>query len=120
MTTQTTPRVLDLTPMTGTNLKEHLALPDGIVLLEHDQEPDPESGVFRILNPSSGDDRLTWDKRDFRAMQDARQTYIDLVKKGFKPFRVDATGKQTTEAMQEFDPLAQQVIFVPMRPVMGG
>jgi hypothetical protein len=88
--------------------------------LEQGQEALPEFGMFRILSPKSGDDRLTWDKRDFRAMQDARQTFLDLVKKGFKPFRVGGDGNRSNEVMREFDPTAQQVVFVPMAPVAGG
>lgn len=120
MMTRTAPRMLDLAPIFGSNIREPMPLPDSIVLLEHGQEPDSENCMFRILSPKSGDDRLTWDKRDFGAMQDARQTFIELVKKGFKPFRVGGDGKRSNEVMQEFDPSAQQVVFVPMAPVAGG
>lgn len=120
MTTQTAPRKLDLSLMMGSNLKESMEIPEGLSLLEPGQEPGPEDGCFRILSPKSGDDRLTWDKRDFSAMQEARRTFVDLVKKGFKPFRVGNDGKKSNEVMQQFDPLAQQVIFVPMAPVAGG
>ena len=95
MTTQVAPKEIDLRPILGAAVTERLTLPEGICILDNDQACDPEFGLFRILNPKTGDDRLTWDKRDFRAMQDARKTFIDLVKKGLKPFRVGGDGKRT-------------------------
>lgn len=120
MTTMTAERVIDLSPMTRTNLKEQLQVPECFTILEAGADPAAEHNVFRILNPKSGDDRLTWDRRDFAAIQEARHTFVDLVKKGFKPFRVGQDGRRSNTIMQEFDPTAQQVIFVPMQPVVGG
>ncbi len=113
-------RIIDLTPMTCTNLKDCLVVPECFDLLQDGETANPEHNEFRIQNPASGDDRLTWDRRDFSAIQEARRTFVDLVKKGFKPFRVGLDGKKTNAVMQEFDPVAQQVLFIPMPVVAGG
>jgi hypothetical protein len=46
--------------------------------------------------------------------------FIDLIKKGLKPFRVGRDGNATAEVMQEFDPTAEEVIFLPMKMVTAG
>lgn len=125
MTTLDAVRKIDLTPMvspTGKplNIRDELVVPENMAVMAGEQEPAEHHGVFRILNPRSGDDRLTWDKRDFQATKEARRTFLELIQKGFKPFRVGPNGRRSNEAMQEFDPTAQQVLFVPMAPVAGG
>jgi hypothetical protein len=118
MTTTPTLNTITLHPLTNTNLQEQYQLPPTITL--NNEPPTPHHHQYRILNPKTGDDRLTWDTRDFQAMQDARKTYLDLIQKGYKPFKVDPQGKKTNQPMITFDPTASQVIFVPMSPVMGG
>jgi hypothetical protein len=110
--------IITLYPLTNTNLQEQYQLPPTITL--NNEPPTPHHHQYRILNPKTGDDRLTWDTRDFQAMQDARKTYLDLIQKGYKPFKVDPQGKKTNQPMITFDPTASQVIFVPMSPVIGG
>lgn len=109
---------ITLTPLQNTTLTETYTLPHTITL--NDTPPTPHHHQYRILNPQTGDDRLTWDTRDFQAMQDARKTYLDLIQKGYKPYRVDPQGNKTNQPMTTFDPTASQVIFVPMAPVAGG
>jgi hypothetical protein len=46
--------------------------------------------------------------------------FVNLIKKGLKPFRVGVDGKATSEVMDEFDPHAEEVIFLPQALVAGG
>ena len=98
---------------------EEIPLPSGIVVSEKDQLGEHEC-MFRIMHQEKGDERLTWDRRDFAQIKAAKKLFLDLIKKGLKPFRVGVGGAQSSEAMAEFDPLAEEVIFMPHALVAGG
>ncbi len=113
-----TTSVLDLRPLTGSKLEvkvetELQRLPDG-------QKPTASQHMFRIMHPEHGDERLVWNSGVFADIKEAKRTFIELVKKGLKPFRVGTDGKASAEAMSEFDPLAEEVIFMPQALVTGG
>jgi hypothetical protein len=112
--------VLDIPAIQGTKLRDEVELPEGIEVLPDGQEPAPGHFCFRILDPLKGDERLTWDSRDFRQIKAAKDLFVSLLKKGLKPFRVGLGGKATSEVMTEFDPTAEEVIFLPHAMVAGG
>jgi hypothetical protein len=102
----------------GTSLREEVELPEGIQILEGDLPQGKH--CFRIMDPEKGDERLTWDSGDWFQIKAAKELFVKLIKKGLKPFRVGTDGKATSEAMSEFDPHAEEVIFLPQALVAGG
>lgn len=120
MTTEIEERTIEFTVIHGTKLKETIKVPNEMVILEDDQKVRDHHHVFRILSPEKGDERLTWDSRSLMELQAAKRMFIDLVKKGLKPFRVGVNGQATSEVMSEFDPSAEEVIFLPQALVCGG
>jgi hypothetical protein len=88
--------------------------------MEDGQEKPAGHFMFRILSQEKGDERLTWDSSSLRELQGAKEMFVNLIKKGLKPFRVGVDGKATSEVMDEFDPHAEEVIFLPQALVAGG
>lgn len=113
-------RTIELTVMSGTQLKESIDVPDGIHVMEDGQEKPAGHFMFRVLSQEKGDERLTWDSASLRELQAAKQMFVNLIKKGLKPFRVGIDGAATSEVMDEFDPHAEEVIFLPQALVAGG
>ena len=112
------PRTITVPVVEGTILRATVELPDEIQILEGKQ---PKGlSCFRILDPEKGDERLTWDSRSFDQIKAAKKLFVDLVKKGLKPFRVGTNGQATSEVMTEFDAHAEEVLFLPYKMVRGG
>jgi hypothetical protein len=120
MTDTAEARTIQLTIMTGTKLKESFEVPDGLHIMEDGENVPDDHFVFRILCQEKGDERLTWDSRSLRELQAAKQMFVDLIKSGLKPFRVGVNGKATSEVMDQFDPHAEEVIFLPQALITGG
>jgi len=114
------PRSIEVPAVRGTSLRETVEVPDEIQILEDGQSPAEGHFCFRILDPLKGDERLTWDSRDFRQIKAAKDMFVNLIKKGLKPFKVGVGGKASSEVMSEFDPTAEEVIFLPQALVAGG
>lgn len=64
-----------------------------------------------------GDMKTMWSKNNPDEVRHARDTFKDLISKGFTAFRVDADGEKAGQ-MREFDPEAEKVILVPA--IAGG
>lgn len=77
-------------------------------------------GLFRIINQKDGDRRLVWNSMSISEINDARDTFNQLVEEGFVPHRVDPQGNRTAEVMDEFDPSAEETIFAPIPMLVGG
>jgi hypothetical protein len=120
MMTQTAPRQLDIAPIIGSRKTVAVEIQPELRLLEGDEQPAPGHFVFRILNPLTGDDRLTWDSTSLPEIKAAKQQFLDLVEKGLTPYRVGVNGKPTAEVMDEFDPTAEEVVFLGHQLVAGG
>lgn len=120
MTESTEQRTIEFTALAGTSVKESITVPDEITILEDGQEPDKDHFVFRILSPEKGDERLTWNSRSLMEIRAAKEMFVELIKKGLKPFRVGLNGAATSNVMDEFDPSAEEVIFLPQALVAGG
>lgn len=80
----------------------------------------PFHGVMRVMTPKDGDKRVTWDSRDFTQIREAKEMFDKCVTQGLVPYRVGVGGKATCEVMSEFDPHAEEIIFLPIQAVVGG
>lgn len=69
-----------------------------------------------VLDPT-GHTRITWDSDKRDEIENARRTFDELTKKGYKAFRVKKDGGEG-EAMKAFDADAEKMILVP--PIAGG
>lgn len=124
MTNVMTQPTIDISPLMASGralrVKEEVEIPEGVRRLEDGVQPEEGHVVFRILHPEKGDDRLTWDPMSLLELQGAKKLFMDLVKKGLKPFKVGVDGKATAEAMSRFDPRAGEVMFLATAMIAGG
>ena len=77
-------------------------------------------GCFRVMTEKDGDKRYTWDRHDFAQIQEAKAFFDKCVAEGLVPHRVGVGGKATADIMVEFDPLAEEIVFIPVKMVTGG
>lgn len=116
-----TVRVIKVKTLQGSNIQEEVIIPDELhVVDDNGMKPVHHDRMFRILSQDKGDDRITWDSQSLADIRAAKNMFVDFIKKGLKPFKVGVDGKVTAEVMREFDPLAEEVIFLPMARVAGG
>lgn len=73
-------------------------------------------GELSVMGPG-GDTKVIWDSDNDDEVENARQTFDDLVDKGFAAFAVKRRGGQG-ERIKEFDPEQEKLILVP--PMAGG
>lgn len=98
-----------------------LKIPDNLGLMDDPAQKAPEGfGCFRIMTPKDGDKRVVWDSRDFSQISDAKAMFDELVVKGLIPYCVGINGRASSEVMVEFDPYAEEIIFLPIALVVGG
>lgn len=90
------------------------------IRIHDDPEPPAGHGVFRILTAQDGDRRVVWNRFVLEEIRAARNMFLDLVKKGLVPHKVGTGGKPTSEVIREFDPNAEEIIFLPVAAVVGG
>jgi hypothetical protein len=100
-------------------------VPPELTIVETDAEleqlrQDPNIGIFRCLSPKTGDTRIVWNRMSLAEISAAKKQFLELVKKGMTPYRVGADSKRSSQVMKEFDPHAQEIIFMPMSLVGGG
>ncbi len=77
-------------------------------------------GCFRIMSQADGDRRVVWCRMVIAEIRAAKKMFMDLISKGMTPYKVGVDGKATADVMDEFDPTAEEVIFMPMRAIGGG
>ena len=111
---------LKVTLFQGGNLQGEIDVPESLQFLEDGQQRQPTQHMFRIVNQKDGDKRVVWDSRSLAEIQDAKEMFDKLVAEGMVPYKVDSKGKKTPQVMQEFDPLAEEIIFAPIAAVAGG
>jgi hypothetical protein len=119
MTTATL-REIEVPLVKNSNVKEKIAVPDKLRILEDKEKAGEWERCFRFLTPKDGDKRVVWDSRDMDQIEEAKAMFDECVAKGLVPYRVGRDGKQTSEVMDEFDPEAEEVIFMPIAQVAGG
>lgn len=116
----TAERTIEAQVFKGSNTAVQIAVPDNLRILE-DHENTPEGcGVFRVMTPKDGDKRIVWDCRDMNQIEEAKAMFDKLIQEGLVPYKVGLDGKATSEVMDEFDPHAEEILFLPIALVTGG
>lgn len=70
-----------------------------------------KKNCMKILS-ESGDDRIIWDMNNGREAKEAKSKFVELLKKGYKAYSVDAKGKKNRR-IEEFDVEAEEILMVP-------
>lgn len=99
--------------------KKTLPIPDELRVTDGTCQADGDC-VFRIMSQKDGDKRVVWNKFSIPEINAANQLFKDLIAEGMVPYKVGVDGKATSEVMTEFDATAEEVIFLPIRAVVGG
>jgi hypothetical protein len=102
------------------NLSAKIKIPDSLQILDDNETPPEGFGAFRVMTPKDGDKRVVWDKRDFAQIIEAKSMFDECVVQGLVPYLVGLDGRATAEVMAEFDPHAEEIIFLPIAMVAGG
>lgn len=103
------------------NLSTKLKIPDSLGIMDDPAQTAPKGfGCFRIMTPKDGDKRVVWDSRDFAQISEAKAMFDELVVQGLVPYCVGVNGRASSEVMAEFDPYAEEIIFLPVAMVVGG
>ena len=125
MTTATMDREIDISLLragqNSSNVSGKLMIPECLGIIDNPAEKPPEGfGCFRIMTPKDGDKRVVWDSRDFAQINEAKGMFDKLVVQGLVPYCVGVNGRASSEVMSEFDPYAEEIIFLPIAMVAGG
>ncbi len=96
-------------------------IPDTLSVLEDPQSiKPPGSGMFRILSRQHGDTRVVWNRYSLAEVRAAKEMFDDLILKGLIPYVVGDDGRASAIVMDEFDPSAEEVLFMPIQMLAGG
>ena len=91
-----------------------------LTVLADGEQKQNNCGCFRILSQKDGDKRVVWRRESIPEINAAHKLFSDLVTQGMVPYRVGINGNASSDVMREFDPTAEEVIFLPMRMIVGG
>lgn len=100
--------------------KQTYEVPSELQVLAESAEAPADFGCFRIMSQADGDKRVVWCRRVIAQIKSAKKMFMDLLSKGMVPYKVGIDGEATAEVMTEFDPTAEEVIFMPVRAIAGG
>lgn len=106
--------------------KQTYEVPDILQIIEKEAALDAaifgsgDYGCFRIMSQADGDKRVVWCRRKIAQIKAAKQMFMDLLSKGMVPYKVGVDGAATADVMTEFDPTAEEVIFMPVKAIAGG
>ncbi len=67
--------------------------------------------VMKILT-EKGDERIVWDRENGRQAKQAKQKFLELLKKGYTAFSVDHASEKNRK-IKEFDIDAEEIMMVP-------
>jgi hypothetical protein len=116
-----TERKIELSLIQGSKIAKEFTIPAGLGVIDNPQETPPAGfGCFRVMTPKDGDKRVVWDSQDFSQIREAKEMFDELVAEGLCPYRVGTNGRASSDVMDEFDPHAEEVIFMPIAMVAGG
>jgi hypothetical protein len=117
----TVDRTIEISVVNNSKLTTEIKIPDSLQILENPRDkPSVGFGCFRVMTPKDGDKRVVWDKTDFTQIVEAKEMFDKLIMEGLVPYRVGINGQASSEPMDEFDPHAEEVIFMPIALVAGG
>jgi hypothetical protein len=115
-----TQQYVEVAGIKGSSVTEKVGIPDALRIMEDGEKPQKGHHVFRVMTAKDGDKRVIWDCRDLAQINDAKTMFDELVAQGLVPYKVGTDGRATSEVMDEFDPAAEEVIFLPVAMVTGG
>jgi hypothetical protein len=98
-------------------------VPVNITILDKGVEFPEVKGTcrWRVLSQKDGDSRLTWNNMNIAEINAAQDMFEDMIENGgMEAFKVGVDGQMSSEKMTEFDPHAEEVIFMPMKAIVGG
>lgn len=96
-------------------------IPDALTVLDDPKEAAPQGcGCFRIMTKEDGDKRVVWNSMNLGEIRAAKEMFDQLIQEGLVPYKVGVDGQASSEVMDEFDPVAEEVIFMPVAMVAGG
>lgn len=96
-------------------------VPDDLhVLTDGENTSVVEHGCFRIVTAKDGDKRIIWCRNVMAEISAAKRMFLDLITKGMVPYKVGLDGHASATVMKEFDPTAEEVIFMPVAAIAGG
>ncbi len=82
-------------------------------------DEDPVNGAhYMAVMDATGDTKIIWSKDNHDEVENARRSFNDFKKKGYKAFHVVGKKGETGDQMDEFDPDAERIIFV--KAMAGG
>jgi hypothetical protein len=90
------------------------------ILDDPSSQPPKGSGCMRIPTEADGDKRVIWDNQDLEQIAEAELTFNNLIAQGMEAYKVGIDGKKSSEKIFEFDPHAEEIIFVQLAMVAGG
>lgn len=113
---------MNITPIANANSKVFEEIETNLLVLGPNARKsfNCRLGMFRILNQEDGDKRVVWDRSSLTEINDAKRLFDQLVEQGLVPYQVDARGTRTTKVLTQFDPEAEEIIFVPIKQMVGG
>jgi len=115
-----TQQYVEVAGIKGSSVTEKVGIPDTLRIMEDGERPSQGHHVFRVMTAKDGDKRVVWDCHDLAQINDAKTMFDELVAQGLVPYKVGTDGRATSEVMDEFDPAAEEVIFLPVAMVTGG
>lgn len=95
-------------------------IPDELKVLDDNETVEAGHRCWRIMSKHDGDKRVVWDSTSIGQIAEAKKLFAKLKAEGMVAYRVGTDGKMSSEEMTEFDPHAEEVIFVQMKHVVGG
>ena len=104
----------------GSRASAVIDVPKTLRVLADNEKPAKGWGCFRVMTAQDGDKRVVWDARDLDQIEEAKEMFDQLVQEGLVPYKVGIDGKATADVMDEFDPDAEEVIFLPVAAAVAG
>ena len=97
-------------------------VPDSLKITTDLDTPNEEGhGCFRVLSVDAGDERVIWDRNDPDQIRDAKGLFASLLNQGQVPYAIGYDGKPNmNKQLTDFDPNAEEIVFIPTRLVVGG
>lgn len=81
-------------------------------------DEDPSGAFYMAVMDHTGDTKIMWSKDNEEEVEEAREQFNRMKKKGFAAFFVKGKDGAQGEQMHEFDPKAERIIFV--KQMRGG
>ena len=100
--------------------KAKIEIPEELTILEDGQQPADGQICWRFLSQKDGDKRVVWNSDSIPEINAAKSMFQTLVSQGMTPYRVAAGGGASPSVMNEFDPTAEEVIFMPTKMIAAG